>query len=633
MKDIGPQFLFDQDPSLVNSDSVVTAMDEARARGERVPSKGAEQLATWLVWLEAQPADRQGILSDDLEVLRAITEDHIIDGELVPESYFEAQIRIAAEQGRGELIIGEREKAQMIDVVQSTQRSSLTRWTSYLHENEANYPDWFRLYVWDNVTRLGQFDLEKGKFKKRNHTTVGPFPEVDPEALAYVFDSIAAAYEDHDIRLARSAGNSSFASLYGRSLVELKENKKEFDAERIDGSWTEFSAYDGTHENAAAELSESLNGYGTGWCTAGLEVAEEQLRDGNFHVFYTADDEGRHKVPRIAVRMDGGLVTEVRGIGQNQAMEPVMEDVVGEKLKDLPGGDEYYQKVDDMKRVTRIARALESDPQAYLDRDDLRFLYELDRDVYGFGMVEDFVDEPDPRMVEIRRNRDVLQDISDAIGEDLVDGDITETLSKMISKGEYEAILRVLHVVQDVDGSVLDSLLSDEKFHAILQEDQYTHYSTTWHAVFSDLVMRNIESFNNISEGVVKLIIERDPKKAAQLMASEDHLTPEALTLVSEVLLLRRPTWEAAEMLHRFPGASPDAIIRLLTAGEKDTVYENYEIFSPDTQKAIRDWSAKDLDGHFDYMDLDEDEESGDDWDDFDLDDFSDMYDDPDDEW
>ena len=52
-----------------------------------------------------------------------------------------------------------------------------------------------------------------------------------------------------------------------------------------------------------------------------------------------------------------------------------------------------------MKRLTRISKLLASDPRQSLEVDDIRFLYELDHDIQGFGY------ERDPRIDVIRQSR------------------------------------------------------------------------------------------------------------------------------------------------------------------------------------------------------------------------------------
>jgi len=104
-------------------------------------------------------------------------------------------------------------------------------------------------------------------------------------------------------------------------------------------------------------------------------------------------------VPRVAIRMEQGEVAEVRGVNAAQELEAEMADITAEQLKDLPGGEEYIRKAEDMKRLTLLEKKTLADPNAELTSDELRFLYELDHEIEGFGY------EEDPRVKEIRAMR------------------------------------------------------------------------------------------------------------------------------------------------------------------------------------------------------------------------------------
>jgi hypothetical protein len=80
-------------------------------------------------------------------------------------------------------------------------------------------------------------------------------------------------------------------------------------------------------------------------------------------------------------------------------MEPIMADIVNEKLRTLPGGEQYVRRAEDMKRLTDLENALQNNPDMILGSTDLAFLYELNRDIDGFGY------ERDPRIDEIRARR------------------------------------------------------------------------------------------------------------------------------------------------------------------------------------------------------------------------------------
>ena len=100
-------------------------------------------------------------------------------------------------------------------------------------------------------------------------------------------------------------------------------------------------------------LVKSLEGRGTRWCTAGEETARQQLSNGDFYVYYTKDKNGEYKIPRIAIRMEGSSIGEIRGVASHQNLEPEMEEVVEEKLKEFPDRDKYKKKVHDMKKRRR----------------------------------------------------------------------------------------------------------------------------------------------------------------------------------------------------------------------------------------------------------------------------------------
>lgn len=76
----------------------------------------------------------------------------------------------------------------MMDTAIEDQRASLDAWVDYLASNDAVYPAWFKYFVWRNITKLSQFDKERGEFKKRTDSTVAPFPDIYREPLAQIAD-------------------------------------------------------------------------------------------------------------------------------------------------------------------------------------------------------------------------------------------------------------------------------------------------------------------------------------------------------------------------------------------------------------------------------------------------------------
>src|SRR5262249_37865543 len=127
---------------------------------------------------------------------------------------------------------------------------------------------------------------------------------------------------------------------------------------------------------------------------------------GDFYVYRTANAQGEFVVPRIAIRMENECVAEVRGIGSHQHVENQMVPAATAKLAALPGGDRYQQATEDMRRMTRLDTMTMERPDVPLSNEDLRFLYEVDRAIQGFGY------RSDPRIESVQSRRDRKADLA-----------------------------------------------------------------------------------------------------------------------------------------------------------------------------------------------------------------------------
>lgn len=414
---------------------------------EHLPNDPAQRIATYMKIFE------QTVLHPDAETRKAnidsirdtIYDMYIIDREHFPESYFELQRRIAREQGYGAFEITPEIREQMIDTAIEDQKHSLNAWIDYLTSDDAMYPSWFKYYVWTQITTLSQFDKERGEFKKRTRSTVAPFPDIYREPLARICDiyqgypalleqneselaklrikkkmltkelqhtaeaekrdTIEHAIEDIDNRMSELSAplqslNKKFSSLYAELIQESLAASLER-REEVRGEWVRYEQGD---PDAAGRLYQSLSNKGTGWCTAGLATAEFQIRSGDFYVYYTYDPQGNPTQPRLAVRMDGHMdIAEVRGILPGQHVEPIMQGVLNEKLKDFgKGADVYRKKSDDMRRLTALE--VKHEKGEMFTKQDLEFLYELNAPIQSFGYGND------PRIEELRAQRDIEED-------------------------------------------------------------------------------------------------------------------------------------------------------------------------------------------------------------------------------
>lgn len=411
------RFLHERDQGLRESGPVQREVNSARVHGERVPNTPEAGIALYIGSLAAKHSffreipENQPVLAQQLrERQRRQIEAHVIKSEDIPESFWETQQRAAREQGRGDVEIDDETRRLAIEVVQTDQRESLRDWVDYLTSGDAQYPTWFKYYVLKGVTGLTDYDKDKDEFSRRSRRTTNPFPALNREALAYVYDTLEASLNGvhpNNSEVAKIVEGGNFAKIYALSLGEVGFTNPEL-LKETRGSWAVYHQSDNPKD--AAHLSNSLKGYGTGWCTAGEGYAKTQLAAGDFYVYYTLDEDNVARVPRIAVRMEDDMVAEVRGIvgrtanarpaeNTRQELEPEMIDIAMEKVKTLQGGEIYLKKAEDMKRLTSLERRVTADPETAFSQSDIRFLYELDSAIQGFGYGKD------PRIRELQAKR------------------------------------------------------------------------------------------------------------------------------------------------------------------------------------------------------------------------------------
>lgn len=333
--------------------------------------------------------------SHKLEVLKKFYYDKYVIKEL-PDSYIELQKRMARERGYGDLEVTEGIKRELLAQVQKEQMKSLDMWIDYLTSDDAMYPMWFKHYAFRGMLKLNRFDKEKKEFGRRSKTTTEPYIELNREVLAKVYDTLVkeiGSSEEINEEVSKALENGeSFKKLYEYYLTNTGYVNRE---ENTDGVWIKYEQ--GTNYKP---LWESLQGKNTGWCTAGEETARTQLSNGDFYVYYTKDQNGEYKEPRLAIRMDGKYrIGEVRGVGKNQNIEGCMTPIITKKLDEFPDKEQYLKKVHDMEYLTKIDQKVKDDLE--LTKEELAFLYEINAKIEGFGY------ERDPRIEEIKEKRNL----------------------------------------------------------------------------------------------------------------------------------------------------------------------------------------------------------------------------------
>ena len=327
---------------------------------------------------------------------------YVIKPEDIPESYFQNQVKLARERGYGNIRLTNEDKKRMTDQVIEDQKHSLDKWIEYfLYDEESkSYEMWEKYWVFQGLQNLGKYDKATYKFSKRDKTTVYPFPPVEREfiftTLHLMEDYIKDKKGDEEIKSALGSGN--FKILY-EYVIKQSMLKDKLQSNTTSGKWVKYEQ--GSDYNI---LRDSLQGYYTGWCTAaGENFAKSQLAGGDFYVYYSFDNNGEAKIPRIAIRMDGkNKIGEIRGIADRQNMEPEMMPILEEKLKEFPDRDKYLKKEHDMKLLTLIDKKVNNNIELTLD--ELKFLYEIDSKIEGFGY------EKNPRINEIKNKRNIKKD-------------------------------------------------------------------------------------------------------------------------------------------------------------------------------------------------------------------------------
>ncbi len=417
--DQGSQFLHQRNPQLHNSTEVGAVVDYLRQEGERIPNQPADKLSAHLRFLAERVND--GVLTgEEASVQRQIEAASIA---LTPENahnYVKFQAKVAREQGHGEVVdpdtMDERIKMDLLRTIRQDQQAGLTEWIKELNSEETQYPDWFKFWAFDSITKLTDFNEDTGKdgqpkgFEKRSSSSFALFPELDRESLSLVHEAMVEKFGGQPMGFEYDAmrallAKANFAELYTEAQNHGFSITDELKAVTT-GTWQDFPQSDKRAD--ARALADLVKSYRTGWCTAGLETAAHQLQGGEFFVWCSTNPTtGNDEVPRVAVRMENGQIAEVRGVvgGRRQELEPELMDTVMEKINDLPGGDKYFEKAENMKQVTALERRLVQNPDSELSREEVRFLYELNGPVIGFGYGDYDGFGRDPRVDELKALR------------------------------------------------------------------------------------------------------------------------------------------------------------------------------------------------------------------------------------
>ncbi|MFA6524416.1 MAG: hypothetical protein WC264_01955 [Candidatus Paceibacterota bacterium] len=409
-------FLEQKYSDLPGSKPVVRAVEKAKKDPERkfAPHSRDERIEAYLDRLDKIVEDERGWELLKNKIIKDLAIDTKDEDTLtkIAVGLYESEKRIAIEQGRSNEIMKLEDNDELIKGYENLakekreiQVKSLNGWLDYLKQNDAEYPTWFRYFIVRNLSKMGTLNKEKGEYSKRTDYTIAPFPEINSEALGFVYRMLTTGIGSQEFTgedqkqkradLEKMIEKKDFVKLYTFAQIETAGT---LNRESLKGEWVKYDQGSDYHI-----LENALRGKGTGWCTA-EGSAPSHLQGGDFYVYYTKGTAGNYSEPRIAIRMQGDEIAEVRGVNHRQELEPVLIDTAQEKYHSLPGGEKFDKKSNDMKKVTELVKKQEKNEQ--FTKQDLVFLYEMNDSISSFGY------EKDPRILELRKQRNIKEDAS-----------------------------------------------------------------------------------------------------------------------------------------------------------------------------------------------------------------------------
>ena len=343
------------------------------------------------------------------------------------------------------------------------QVDSINSWAEYLSNKDTPFPTWFKIYAFDSVIKMGTYNHKDGKYEKRDKSTIAPYPNVSPAALALTLDAVNNFFgqdkekwftehtDDDQLNAVVKSGN--FGKIYTHFFNETyKPIPTPERTEDIEGEWFDFLP---GQETELAEASQ-----GTPWCIASEHMGEHYLKTNDhtikdnkarFELFKLKNEnsiDGMSKTACASIRFDTqGRVAEVSGLKESQAIEDSLVPIVEQEAFKYPLDPEKYfkEKFRDKKELIRLQDKAKKGEELTLD--EYAFLYEKDRKIFTL----DTYRGQDPKIAELRNfynlSRLLQSDDKDALGQDMLirkldcvlentdSSDIIANLDNLLEKG------------------------------------------------------------------------------------------------------------------------------------------------------------------------------------------------------
>ena len=492
--------------SLVNFESkhkdiVESSFNKARNNKEKLPGKNNERRNFAYLSRLDRMIEKHGDAIEQ-KLWAASAENLVMDYEDIPEAYWKQQEQILRDNGQGREL-SRYEKEILAEDLIDKQRQSITSWTNYLGDKNCPYPLWFKVYAFDGISKMSNtLNLDDADYNRRDNTTALSFPKLNAEILAKVYRQINDFYgvdkEDwlskhpDDEKLVSLVKSANFPKLYAKELVDTKVILKTPErTEDVHGDWFEYKLGD---EEEIASLAE-----GTRWCVVDPNVAHNYLVYGYYSNSREDDDDQIEKTeakfiifrledpnsPGVfasngsaSIRLDpDGIVDEISGLNDGQAVEDALVPIVKEKALSLPGGEKYLQKFDDKQTLIKLDNKMKEGED--LTKEELSFLYELDRPIATL----DTYNIEDPRIPELKEKYSIEYAVEKGVDANklvssLGSKDITKNLDLFLRNGaDVDVILSNLkpnQIANDLDTLIkyganidINELVSSLESHSI----------------------------------------------------------------------------------------------------------------------------------------------------------------------
>lgn len=501
-----------------NKDIVESSFNKALRKNEILSGKNTERRArAYLSRLENLIAKYGNSMEKKLWQA-SIKDGLLVKEENVTEATWESIRQEMRDNGFGSIELTDEIKRENANKWRELQKESLEKWANYLGDEHSPYPLWFKVYAWDGMTKMGRYDKSKGKYETRNNTTIAPYPNLDPEILAGVFDVVNRYHGngekefyteegERNINLERVAQSGNFSKIYnaiGQDIAPVIEPPEK--AEDVKGEWVEYNY--GEEDDIARAAG------GTGWCVATPSVGrhyleygtygitddyndgydgeydgghDDEYNDGNEHyehnkakfMFFHLIDPKTGKLAKngcASIRLDpGGHVAEISGLKEGQALNDSVVGIVEEKAKSLPGGEEFLPRFADKTHLISLDRKMKNNED--LTKEDLEFLYEIHRPIATLDTYNDY----DPRINELKEKYSVEYALDHGLDVDT-----------MIARLDRVSSLKNFDILKKYNSSLnIDDLVSE------LYPDEISEHLDTIidHNVNIDLIVSGLDSY------------------------------------------------------------------------------------------------------------------------------------------